>query len=84
MQVGITNLQQQVAHRVQGFQSLSAIDAALALRERCAPAQRKDAALRIQLSPTAFKIVGEPRANKVALRNIVDGQFSVHFQLATA
>lgn len=62
----------------------SAIDATLALRERCAPAQRKDAALRLQLSPTAFKIVGEPLANKVAPRNIVDGQFSVYFQLATA
>lgn len=61
-----------------------AIDAALALRERLAPDERSTARLAIDISPKAFDIVGEPLAGKVAPRNIVEAQFSVYFQTATA
>lgn len=62
----------------------SAVDAALALRERCAPEARPGATLLIEIPPKAFDIVGEPLPAKVAPRNIVDGQFSVYFQVACA
>uniref|UniRef100_B0T6L3 MmgE/PrpD family protein n=1 Tax=Caulobacter sp. (strain K31) TaxID=366602 RepID=B0T6L3_CAUSK len=62
----------------------SAVDAALALRERVPADQRGACRLEVRLSPTAFKIVGEPSPNKLAARNIVDGQFSAYFQTAIA
>jgi len=62
----------------------SAIDAILALREQIPPEQRATATLRIRLSPKGFQIVGERLPNKVRPQNIVDGQFSMYFQAATA
>lgn len=62
----------------------SGVDAAIALRERCAPELRASAKLCIALSPTAFSIVGERLPNKVAPSNVVDGQFSIYFQVACA
>ncbi|RYY92967.1 MAG: MmgE/PrpD family protein [Comamonadaceae bacterium] len=61
-----------------------AIDAALALRERCPAAERGDVQLAVHIGPKAFDIVGEPLPAKIAPRNIVDGQFSVYFQVACA
>ncbi|RKF33363.1 MmgE/PrpD family protein [Paraburkholderia fungorum] len=62
----------------------SATDAALALRERCTAKQRTEAALQIEISQKAFDLVGEPQPAKVAPRNVVDGQFSIYFQVAVA
>lgn len=61
-----------------------AVDAALTLRDRVPAAERANAVLEIALSPTAFGIVGEPVSLKLAPHNIVDGQFSVYFQVACA
>jgi len=61
-----------------------AVDAALALRERCSPEERLAARLFIEIPLKAFDIVGEPLPAKIAPRNIVDGQFSVYFQVACA
>jgi 2-methylcitrate dehydratase PrpD len=61
----------------------SAIDAALLLRDRI-PAPLEKVRINIRLAPTAYKIVGVPDANKRAPANIVDGQFSVYFQVASA
>lgn len=60
----------------------SAIEAALTLRERLATAQDEDFVLRID--PTAYRMVGEPLPNKRQAQTIVDGQFSVYFQIAAA
>jgi 2-methylcitrate dehydratase PrpD len=62
----------------------AAIDATLALRERFPPDGRATASLRVRLSPKAVQIVGERLPNKLRPQNIVDGQFSVYFQTATA
>lgn len=62
----------------------SAVDAALALRERVPAAERESVALELALSPKAVQIVGEALPNKIHARNIVEGQFSVYFQLAVA
>ncbi|MGJ7525316.1 MmgE/PrpD family protein [Variovorax sp. GB1P17] len=61
-----------------------AVDAALALRERCTHEERLAARLHIEIPAKAFDIVGEPLPAKIAPRNIVDGQFSVYFQVACA
>jgi 2-methylcitrate dehydratase PrpD len=61
----------------------SAIDAALALRGRV-NSKRADAALDLGLSAKAVQVVGEALPNKRHPRNVVDGQFSVYFQLAVA
>lgn len=61
-----------------------AIDACLATRLHVAADQRSKSSLRIEISAKAFDLVGEAVANKIAPRNIVDGQFSVYFQAATA
>jgi 2-methylcitrate dehydratase PrpD len=60
----------------------SAIDATLRLRDRVAAPET--ARVNIRLAPTAYKIVGVPDANKLAPENIVDGQFSVYFQVGSA
>ncbi|KAA9159365.1 MmgE/PrpD family protein [Amycolatopsis acidicola] len=60
------------------------IDATLALRERISPAEREKAALEVELSPTAMKIVGEPLPAKLDPRGSVDSQFSVFSQVALA
>lgn len=60
----------------------SAIDAALALRDRAKGFD--NVALELTLSPKAIQVVGEAVANKIHPSNIVEGQFSVYFQLATA
>jgi 2-methylcitrate dehydratase PrpD len=62
----------------------AAVDAALALRGRFAPNDRPRVAMRIALSPVAWKIVGERLPAKLAPRNAVDAQFSVYFQVAAA
>jgi 2-methylcitrate dehydratase PrpD len=62
-----------------------AIEAALALREQ--PGARDGAGaqrLRVRLSPKAVQLVGQALPNKVRPQNIVDGQFSVYFQVAVA
>lgn len=61
----------------------SAIDATLKLRPRLAGAPEA-ADVTVRLAPTAYKIVGVPDANKLSPVNIVDGQFSVYFQVASA
>jgi 2-methylcitrate dehydratase PrpD len=61
-----------------------AIDAALALREKVPAAERSKVSLEVVLSPKGFDIVGEPIPSKISPRNIVDGQFSVYFQVACA
>ncbi|WP_375462125.1 MmgE/PrpD family protein, partial [uncultured Enterovirga sp.] len=61
-----------------------AIDAALRLRERVPAGKLGEATMRIGLSPTAFKITGEPLPAKLAPRNTVDAQFSVYFQVSAA
>lgn len=61
-----------------------AVDAALALRAQVPDAERAAVSLAVTLSPKGFDIVGEPLAAKIAPRNIVDGQFSVYFQVACA
>jgi len=61
-----------------------AIDAARALRSHVPTDSLVDVRLSASLSPTAFDVVGQPLPNKVVPSNIVDGQFSVYFQLAAA
>jgi 2-methylcitrate dehydratase PrpD len=61
-----------------------AIDAALALRTRVRADQRPHAQITLWLSPTAYPIVGEPEPQKIKPANIVDAQFSVYFQVASA
>ena len=60
----------------------AAIDAVLMLRSRLAP----DAAptLRVRLSPSALDVVGRSDEVKLHPRTVVDGQFSIFFQLAVA
>jgi len=60
----------------------SAIDAALALR--AAHDDRANARIAIRIGRKAFDIVGEPQPRKVAARTVVDGQFSIYFQVACA
>ncbi|MFC0220134.1 MmgE/PrpD family protein [Pseudochelatococcus lubricantis] len=60
----------------------SAIEAALLLRETLAAPQEESYALR--LGATAYRMVGEPLPLKRAAQNIVDGQFSVYFQIAAS
>ncbi|WP_037345947.1 MmgE/PrpD family protein [Sciscionella sediminilitoris] len=62
----------------------AAVDAALALRARAPETERAQAEIRIDLSPTAMKIVGEPVAAKLRPQGSVDAQFSVYFQVAAA
>ena len=62
----------------------AAIDAALAVRERVPAGDRPGATIRVELPPTAMKIVGEPVPNKLAPAGTVDAQFSVYFQVAAA
>jgi len=61
-----------------------AVDAARALRQRLPVHLLATVSLTAALSPTAFEVVGRPQANKLSPRNIVDGQFSIYFQLALA
>lgn len=61
-----------------------AIDAVLDLREKVEASARETATLTLRLSPKAVQIVGEPVERKVRPRNVVDGQFSVYFQVAAA
>lgn len=61
-----------------------AVDAALALRELVPESELQAASLVVTLSPKGFDIVGEPLPAKIAPRNVVDGQFSVYFQVACA
>jgi 2-methylcitrate dehydratase PrpD len=62
----------------------AAAEAALLLRERATEGQRRNARLRVRLSPKAVQIVGEPLPNKIKPANIVEGQFSVYFQVAVS
>jgi len=62
----------------------AAIGAALALRARLAPGALNALPIRLRLSPKAVQIVGEASSNKLRSRSIVDGQFSVYFQVAVA
>jgi 2-methylcitrate dehydratase PrpD len=61
----------------------SAIDAILLLRDRVT-SPIGETRITVRLAPTAYKIVGIPDANKLAPANIVDGQFSAYFQVASA
>lgn len=61
-----------------------AIDVCLELRGQMSAEQRHQARIRIDLSPKAYDLVGEPLAHKIQARNIVDAQFSVYFQVASA
>ncbi|HJV84554.1 MAG TPA: MmgE/PrpD family protein [Noviherbaspirillum sp.] len=61
----------------------SAIDAGLMLRERVI-GMPGNVDLDLSLSSKAVQVVGEALSNKVHARNVVDGQFSVYFQLAVA
>jgi 2-methylcitrate dehydratase PrpD len=60
-----------------------AIDAALELRDAAQPMLGKGA-IKITLSPTARTVVGIPEANKIEPGNLVEAQFSVYFQVASA
>lgn len=60
-----------------------AIDAALELRKR-AMDRLHDVDLELFLPTICIKVVGEAVPNKIHPSNIVEGQFSVYFQLATA
>ena len=60
------------------------IDATLALRARIPPAERDNARIEVELSPTAMKIVGEPVDSKLDPQGSVDAQFSVFSQVALA
>ena len=62
----------------------SAIDAALAVRDEFDAGEQDAADLELVVSPTALKIVGEAVENKIAPSNVVDGQFSIFFQTASA
>ena len=62
----------------------SATDAALELRAHCVPEERVNSVLRVRISQKAFDIVGEPQPGKLAPRSVVDGQFSIYFQIAVA
>lgn len=62
----------------------SAVDLALALREKVPAELRQQAKLTLKLARTAAQIVGERVDNKIRPRNIVDAQFSVYFQMAAA
>jgi len=61
-----------------------AIDAVLALRETVEAGDRERVVLEVRLSPKGFQIVGEPLPQKVHPSNVVEGQFSVYFQVAAA
>ncbi len=61
-----------------------AIDAVLDLRDKVEPGLREAATIRLRLSPKAVQIVGEAVDRKLRPRNVVDGQFSVYFQVAAA
>ena len=60
-----------------------AIEAAFELRQRL-PGRLRDVELEVVLPPICVKVVGEAIPNKIHASNIVEGQFSVYFQLATA
>lgn len=62
----------------------STIDAALRLRERFNQEQRELVSLHLVISQKAYDIVGVPQPGKLAPRTVVDGQFSIYFQLALA
>lgn len=62
----------------------SATDAALILREQCTSEQRAAASLHLEISQKAYDIVGEPQPGKLIPRSVVDGQFSIYFQVAIA
>lgn len=38
----------------------------------------------LQMSPSCFKLIGDPTPNKVHPVNVIDGQFSAYFQVANA
>lgn len=61
-----------------------AVDVALELRNKTAAAPAREASFDLRISPRAFQIVGQPRPNKLDPGNVVDGQFSVYFQVAVA
>lgn len=61
-----------------------AIDAALALREQATAVERRNASLKLRISPVSWKITGEPTPGKLAPRNNVDAQFSAYYQTAVA
>ncbi|MGI6852119.1 MmgE/PrpD family protein [Mesorhizobium sp. 1B3] len=60
----------------------SAIEAAIEMRKRLAPVQQ--GRYEVRLDPTSYRLVGEDVPAKRAPQNIVDGQFSVYFQVAAA
>ena len=61
-----------------------AVDAALKLRAQVPEANRSEALITVELSPTGVKIVGEAVPQKITPNNTVDAQFSVYFQVAAA
>jgi 2-methylcitrate dehydratase PrpD len=60
----------------------SAIEAAIEMGARIGSVQ--DGTVEVRLDPTSYRLVGEDVPAKRAPRNIVDGQFSVYFQVAVA
>ncbi len=58
----------------------SAIEAAIELHKRFGKID--DGVFEVRLDPTSYRLVGEDVPTKRTPRNIVDGQFSVYFQVA--
>ena len=61
-----------------------AIDAMLQLRDQIPENDRAKAKIEIKIPKVALKITGEHLPNKVEPKNIVDAQFSIYFQVASA
>ncbi|MBW4597320.1 MAG: MmgE/PrpD family protein [Brasilonema angustatum HA4187-MV1] len=60
------------------------IDAAIKLRDSVPVEDRAKANLTVEISSTAYDIVGETSPDKITPKNTVDAQFSVYFQVAAA
>jgi 2-methylcitrate dehydratase PrpD len=41
-------------------------------------------AITLTMSPSCFKLIGDPTPNKIHPNNVIDGQFSAYFQVANA
>ena len=41
-------------------------------------------AITLTMSPSCFKLIGDPAPNKIHPNNVIDGQFSAYFQVANA
>ena len=54
------------------------------MRAQVPEANRSEALITVELSPTGVKIVGEAVPQKITPNNTVDAQFSVYFQVAAA